>query len=54
MNEEIMTPGTTGMIVNSGMKADLISASKWALFLCIIHFAGNRDKAPYRFFQIKD
>lgn len=40
MNEEIMTPGTTGMIVNSGMKADLISASKWTKFLCIVGCIG--------------
>ena len=35
-----MTPGTTGMIVNSGMKADLISASNWAKFLCIVGCIG--------------
>lgn len=40
MNEETMTPETTGMTVNSGMKADLISASKWALFLCIVGCIG--------------
>ena len=40
MNEETMTPGTTGMIVNSGMKADLLSAAKWAKFLCIIGCIG--------------
>ena len=40
MNEETMTPGTTGMIVNSGMKADLISASNWAKFLCIVGCIG--------------
>ena len=40
MNEETMTPQTTGMIVNIGMKADLISASKWALFLCIVGSIG--------------
>ena len=37
MNEETMTPGTTGMIVNSGMKADLLSAAKWAKFLHIVY-----------------
>lgn len=40
MNEETMTPETTGMKVKSGMKADLISASKWALFLCIVGSIG--------------
>ena len=40
MNEETMTPGTTGMIVNSGMKADLISASNWTRFLCIVGCIG--------------
>ena len=40
MNEETMTPGMTGMIVNSGMKADLISASKWTKFLCIVGCIG--------------
>ena len=40
MNEETMTPGTTGMIVNSGMKADLLSAAKWAKFLCIVGCIG--------------
>ena len=40
MNEETMTPGTTGMIVNSGMKADLISASNWTKFLCIVGCIG--------------
>jgi len=35
-----MTPGMTGMIVNSGMKADLISASKWTKFLCIVGCIG--------------
>ena len=40
MNEETMTPGTMGMIVNSGMKADLLSAAKWAKFLCIIGCIG--------------
>ena len=35
-----MTPGTTGMVVNSGMKADLISASKWTKFLCIVGCIG--------------
>lgn len=30
----------TGMIVNSGMKADLISASKWTKFLCIVGCIG--------------
>ncbi len=40
MNEETMTSGMTGMNVNSGMKADLISASKWTKFLCIVSCIG--------------
>ena len=40
MNEETMTPGTTGMIVNSGMKADLLSTAKWTKFLCIVGCIG--------------
>lgn len=40
MNEETMTPITTGMIVNEGMKRDLLSAAKWTKFLCIIGCIG--------------
>ena len=40
MNEETMTPVTTGMIVNEGMKRDLLSAAKWTKFLCIIGWTG--------------
>ncbi len=36
MNEEIMNPEPTGMIVNEKMKADLLSAKKWANFLLSI------------------
>lgn len=35
MNEEVMNPGTTGMVVNEKMKADLLTSAKWAKFLCI-------------------
>lgn len=40
MNEETMIPGTTGMIVNNGMKSDLLCAAKWTKFLCIIGCIG--------------
>lgn len=40
MNEEMMNPGTTGMTVNERMKADLLSAAKWAKFLCIVGCVG--------------
>ena len=40
MNEETITPVTTGMIVNEGMKRDLLSAAKWTKFLCIIGCIG--------------
>ena len=36
MNEEIMNPEPAGMIVNEKMKADLLSAKKWANFLLSI------------------
>lgn len=36
MNEEVMNPGTTGMVVNEKMKADLLTSAKWAKFLCIV------------------
>ena len=40
MNEEILNPGTAGMIVNESMKADLLSAAKWTKFLCILGCIG--------------
>ena len=40
MNEEMMNPGTTGMTVNERMKEDLLSAAKWAKFLCIVGCVG--------------
>lgn len=40
MNEEIMNPGTTGMVVNEKMKADLLTSAKWAKFLCIVGCIG--------------
>lgn len=40
MNEEIMNPATTGMTVNESMKTDLLSAAKWAKFLCIVGCIG--------------
>ena len=37
MNEEILNSGTTtGLSVNESMKATLLSAAKWAKFLCIV------------------
>lgn len=36
MNEEIMNPETAGLYVNEKMKADLLSAKKWAGFLLSI------------------
>ena len=36
MTEEIMNLGTTGLTVNEKMKADLLTAAKWAKFLCIV------------------
>ena len=40
MNEEIMNPEPAGMIVNEKMKADLLSAKKWANFLLSIRCLG--------------
>lgn len=40
MNEEFMNPGTTGMVVNEKMKADLLTSAKWAKFLCIVGCIG--------------
>lgn len=40
MNEEMMNSGATGLIVNERMKADLLSAAKWAKFLCIVCCVG--------------
>ena len=40
MNEETMNPVQTGMFVNNSMKADLLSAAKWAKFLCIVGCIG--------------
>lgn len=40
MSEEILNPETTGMRVNESMKADLLSAAKWAKFICIVGCVG--------------
>lgn len=40
MNEEMMNTETTGLTVNERMKADLLSAAKWAKFLCIVCCVG--------------
>ena len=40
MNEETMTPATTGMTVSQGMKDDLLTTAKWMKFLCIIGCIG--------------
>ena len=40
MDEEILNSGTTGLIVNEKMKEDLLSAAKWAKFLCIVGCVG--------------
>ena len=40
MNEETMNPVQTGMFVNHTMKGDLLSAAKWAKFLCIVGCIG--------------
>ena len=40
MNEDVMNPGATGMIVNEKMKDDLRTAAKWAKFLCIMQCIG--------------
>ena len=40
MNEETLAPVMTGMTVNPGMKADLLSAAKWTKFLCIVGCIG--------------
>ena len=40
MNEEVMNPETTGMVVNEKMKADLLASAKWAKFLCIVGCIG--------------
>jgi hypothetical protein len=40
MNEEILNSGTTGLNVNERMKEDLLSAAKWAKFLCIVGCVG--------------
>ena len=40
MNEETMNPVQTGMFVNNTMKLDLLSAAKWAKFLCIVGCIG--------------
>ena len=41
MNEEFMNPGTIGLTVNENMKSDLLTAAKWAKFLCIIGCIGT-------------
>ena len=40
MNEEMMSPASTGLTVNECMKSDLLSAAKWAKFLCIMSTIG--------------
>lgn len=40
MNEEMMSSVTTGLTVDEGMRADLLSAAKWAKFLCILGTIG--------------
>ena len=40
MNEEVMNPGTAGMVVSEKMKADLLTSAKWAKFLCIVGCIG--------------
>ena len=40
MNEETMTPATSGMTVSQGMKDDLLTTAKWMKFLCIIGCIG--------------
>ena len=36
MNEKMMSPDSTGLTVNERMKFDLLSAAKWAKFLCVM------------------
>jgi hypothetical protein len=36
MNEEFLNQGPAAMTVTEGMKNDLLSAAKWAKFLCIV------------------
>jgi len=40
MSEEILNPETTEMRVNESMKANLLSAAKWAKFICIVGCIG--------------
>ena len=41
MSEEILNPSTsTGLTLNESVKADLLSAAKWAKFLCIVSCIG--------------
>lgn len=40
MSEEILNSETTGMRVNESMKANLLSAAKWAKFICIVGCIG--------------
>ena len=40
MNEKMMSPDSTGLTVNERMKFDLLSAAKWAKFLCIMGTIG--------------
>ncbi|MBQ7427223.1 MAG: hypothetical protein IJV20_08240 [Prevotella sp.] len=40
MNEEMMSAASAGLTVSERMKSDLLSAAKWAKFLCIIGTIG--------------
>lgn len=40
MNEEMMIAASAGLTVNERMRADLLSAAKWAKFLCIMGTIG--------------
>lgn len=40
MSEEILNPVSTGLTINESVKADLLSAAKWAKFLCIVGCIG--------------
>lgn len=40
MNEEMMSPDSTGLTVNESMKSDLLSAAKWVKFLCMMGTIG--------------
>ena len=40
MSEEIFNQSETALTVTEGMKADLLSAAKWAKFMCIVGCVG--------------